>query len=106
MNGLVHMIVIAIKRELAVRGASPVALGNSFDVAFLLESVGDEVRDRADLDVMLPREALEIRPARHAAVFIQDLDNGGGRLETGETRKIATGFGVSRRVSVRPRAAP
>ena len=47
-------------------------------------------------------EAQEIRPARHRAVVVEHLHDDGRRLETGEAREVAAGFGVSRRVSGLP----
>ena len=40
-------------------------------------------------------EALEIRPARHRAVLIEDLDDHGRRLEPGEACEVAAGLGVA-----------
>ena len=41
------------------------------------------------------REALELRPARHRAVLVQDLDDHRGRLEAGEAREVAARLGVA-----------
>ena len=40
-------------------------------------------------------ETLEVRPARHAAVLVQDLHDDGGRFQSGEPRQVAAGFGMS-----------
>ena len=41
------------------------------------------------------REALEIGAARHGAVVVQDLDDHGGRRESGEARQIAARLRVA-----------
>ena len=41
-------------------------------------------------------EGFEIRPARHRAVVVHDLDDHRGRVEPRETREIASRLGVSR----------
>src|SRR5690606_32577454 len=95
VHGAVHVILVAehAKRpELRIDGP----LGDSLDQAILLETVANEIGDRADLEPVLPREFLEIGPPRHAAVFIQDLDDDRRRLEPRESRQIATGFRVAR----------
>ena len=40
-------------------------------------------------------EDLQLRAARHAAVFLEDLDDHRGGLQAGQPRQIATGLGVA-----------
>ena len=56
----------------------------------------DEIGDRADLQLVAPRELDEIVAARHRAVVVQDLDDDGRRLEAREPREVATRFRVPR----------
>ena len=69
-------------------------LGDALDRALLLQPVADQVGDRADLQLMMLRELLQVRAARHRAVVVQDLDDRRGRLEAREPRQVAAGFGV------------
>ncbi len=52
----------------------------------------DQIRDRADLQLVAPREPQQIVAARHRAVVVQDLDDHGRGLETREPREIAAGL--------------
>ena len=50
--------------------------------------------DRADWDAALAREPLQVRPARHAAVLLENLDDHSRRLQAREACEIAPGFGM------------
>ena len=62
---------------------------------FILDAIADQILDGADLEVMLAGESLQIAAPRHAAIFIQNLDDHRRRFESGQTRQIAAGFGVA-----------
>ena len=93
VHGAIDQVVVAVHREAAVRRIDRL-LEYPFDVALFLEPVTNQVGDRTDANTALARKALEVRPARHAAVFVQDLDDHGGRFEPGKPREIAAGFGM------------
>ena len=93
VHGAVHVVFVAVQAERPeVRLDLP--LGDALHRALLLEAIADQVGDRAELQAMQLRELLELRPARHGAVFVQDLDDHGRRLEPGDAHEVAAGFGV------------
>jgi hypothetical protein len=57
--------------------------------------VSDQVGDRADLELVLRCERLEVGAPRHRAVVVHDLDDDGGRVEAREPREVTAGLGVS-----------
>ena len=65
MHGAIDVILVAVHAELAELRLDRL-LGDALDRALLLEPIADQIRDRADLELVLLRERLEIRPARHA----------------------------------------
>ena len=62
---------------------------------FLLATMGDEVLDREDPQVVLLAEALEIGQAGHAPILAQDLAYRGDRLKAGQRAQIGSGLGVA-----------
>ena len=97
-QGEVNLIVDGVAEgdevELAKFGGQ-LALGHLLDRGLVLVAVLDKVGDGAELDAVLLGEHLQIRTARHGAIFVEDLDDDGGRLETGQTGQIAARFGVA-----------
>ena len=65
------------------------------DEMVLLEPVGDEIADRADLEAVRPREIHQIVEAGHGPVLAHDLADDAAGVETGETRDVDRGFGVA-----------
>ena len=70
-------------------------LGDALHRALLPQAVADQIGDRADLEAVPLREGFQVRPARHGAVVVHDLDDDRGRIEPGEPREIAARFGVT-----------
>ena len=58
--------------------------------------VVDQVRDGADLDAMGGCEGFEVRTARHAAVFIEDLDDDRGGFKAGQPGQVTTRLRMAR----------
>jgi hypothetical protein len=94
VHGAIDVIFVAIHSELTDVGLYRL-LGDALHRTFLFQPVANQVGDGADLEIVTLREQLEIGTTRHGAVVVQDLDDGRGRLDAGETRKIATRLGVS-----------
>src|SRR5690606_22183452 len=88
MHRPVYAVVIAVHPELAVGGLHRL-FGDSLDVALLLQPIANEVRNRAYAHTVLAREGFEVRPARHAAVFVEDFNDSGSRFKAGEPRQVA-----------------
>ncbi len=61
----------------------------------LLQPIGDEVADGADLEAVRAGEIHEIVEPRHAAVLAHDLADHPARVEAGETGNIDRGLGVA-----------
>ena len=59
------------------------------------QAMADQVGDAADLQSVFLREGLQFGAARHRAVLVQDFDQHAGRLEPGQRREIARGFGMA-----------
>src|SRR4051794_2631293 len=60
----------------------------------LLQPIGDEVADCANLETVSPSEVHQIIEAGHAAVVAHDLAYYSARVETRQPRNIDRGFGV------------
>jgi hypothetical protein len=61
----------------------------------LLEAIGDQVADRADLEPVQLGEGDEVVQPRHGAVLAHDLADHSGRIETGEPGDIDSGLGMT-----------
>ena len=97
MHGAIDVIVVAVQHEIAVRRLHDLladALDVAFDVAFGIETIANQIGDRAYLDIVLLGEALQVRAARHAAVLFENLDDRCGRLQPGKAGQIAAGLGM------------
>ncbi len=64
------------------------------DERFAGQSVFDDLRDGADLDVVLLGELFEIGHAGHVAVVAHDLDDDGGGVEPGESAEVDGSLGL------------
>ena len=63
--------------------------------AFLaINLVGDQLRDGDEAQPVLPREALQLRSARHGAVRVQDLADDARRREPGQASEVHGGLGL------------
>ena len=68
---------------------------DALDRVFGGEAVTDQVLDRAHLQAVFAREHFQLRPPRHRAVGMEDLDQHAGRLEAREQREVARRFGMA-----------
>src|SRR3546814_4943209 len=57
--------------------------------------MADQVLDRADLQPVLAGEHFQLRPPRHAAVGVEDLDQHAGRLKPGKHGQVRRRIGRS-----------
>src|SRR5690242_2542530 len=58
------------------------------DQMILLEPVGDEVADRADLETVSPGEVHQVFEAGHGPILAHDLADHTARVEAGEARYV------------------
>ena len=89
-----HVILVGQQAERAELGLHRL-LRDALHRAFLAQPVANQVGNRADLELVLLGELLEIRPPRHGAVVVHDLDDDRGGIEARESREIAARLGVS-----------
>src|SRR5690606_4398351 len=76
MHVAAHVILVAEQTEIAeIRRHDGV--GYALDRFLVLQPVADQIGDRAHLEPVGARENLELGPARHGAVVVQDLDDDG-----------------------------
>ena len=92
-----HPVAVGVQPERTVRRVD-VARIDPFDRVLGVQAMPDQVLDRTDLQPVLARERLELGPARHAAVGIEDLDQHPRRLQACEQRQVAGRLGVPRPV--------
>ncbi len=77
------------------------------DEMILLEPIGDEIADRADLELMRAREVHQVVEAGHGAVLAHDLADDAAGVETGEPRNVDRRLGMAgARQERRPAARP
>ena len=60
----------------------------SVDKFLALAAIGDEILDRADLELMDFAKLEEVRQAGHGAVLVENLADDSGGIETGKTSQI------------------
>src|SRR3546814_10876158 len=82
-------VAVGMQAERAVFGVD-VALVDALDRVLGFQAMADQVLDRADLQPVLAREHLQLRPPRHAAVRVEDLHQHAGRLEPGKQDRKRT----------------
>ena len=66
-----------------------------FHEAFVLETIGDEVFDGQNAESLFFCKFLELRHACHGAVFVENLDETGGRLHARHASQVNGGFCVA-----------
>jgi hypothetical protein len=69
-------------------------LGPAPHDALALEAVGDQIGDRAQDQVVLGGEGLELGHPRHLAIVLHDLADHAGRLAPGQPRQIDRALGL------------
>ncbi len=62
---------------------------------FSLHAVVNQVRDGSDFQFVLVRKLLQLRPARHGAIFIQNFNQHSCWLQPGQHGQIDAGLGVA-----------
>src|SRR5206468_8832937 len=65
------------------------------DEMILLEPIGDDVADGADLEPVGAREILEVAEPRHRTVVAHNFANDGARVEASEARNVDGGLGMA-----------
>src|SRR3546814_6271303 len=80
MHGIVDRVLIGHEAEIAELGAD-VRLGDALDGVLVVESITNQIGDRAELETVLARELFQIRTTCHRAVLVEDLDDHGRRLD-------------------------
>ena len=70
-------------------------LADALDQLLARLPVGDQLVDRNLLELVLLGEGLDLRPAHHRAVVVDELADHADRLEFGEPAEIDRGFGVA-----------
>ena len=70
-------------------------LGDLLDEMVLLQAIGDEVADRADLEAVRAGEVDQIVQPRHGAVLAHDLADHAGGIEAGEARDVDRRLGMA-----------
>jgi hypothetical protein len=90
-----HPVAIGDHPPLAAVIALEAALAQPFDEVIIAHPVSDEIADRADLQVMLAREADEIVEAGHGAVLVHDLADHPRGVEASQPRDVDRRFGVA-----------
>ena len=70
-------------------------LHRGLDQGLVAAPVLDQIRDRADLEVVLLREDLELGHARHRPVVVHDLADHAGRRAAGQAREIDDALGLA-----------
>ena len=71
------------------------SFGNAADVALVLHAVADQVGYREHLHVVLAAKFVQLRDARHRAVFVHDFADDGGWVQSRDAREIDARFGLS-----------
>ncbi|MNS78224.1 hypothetical protein D3C72_1118280 [compost metagenome] len=95
LEGEVHLVVYGVAEGDQIKFpelGGQLALGHLLDRGLVLVAILDEVGDGAELDAVLLGEDLQVGTARHGAILVEDLDDDGGRLVTGQTGQIAARF--------------
>ena len=89
-----HAVAIGDHSPLAaiIRGES--ALAEAFDQVVVAHPVGDEIADRADLEVMLAGEGDQVVEPGHRPVLVHDLADHARGVEPGEARNVDRRLGV------------
>ena len=90
----VNGIKIGVQLEIPVLGGQH-GRGNMLNGLFVLDAVTDQVLDGADLQAVFPGVDLQVGTTRHAAVFLEDLDNHGSGFQPGEACQVTAGLGMT-----------
>ena len=93
VNRVAKVVLVSDQFEIAILCRQN-GFGNALDGALVLDPVLDEIRNGADFQAMFGGEFHQIVTARHAAVFVQNLDDRRRRLEAGKPRQITAGLGM------------
>ena len=103
---VIHIVFVDDQFEFAAVPGRDRGRRRPADQRFVLHPEIDEVRDRDDLEVVFPREELQIGHARHGPVVLHDLADDTGGLQARETGEIDGAFGLAGATSTPPRLRP
>ena len=90
----IDVVPVGDDPELAVRRGEP-RLRDAMDQPLMGEPVGDELRHRDEGETVRRREPLEVGPARHRAVGVQDLADHAGRIQPGQASEVQARLGLA-----------
>ena len=94
MLGPIDVVPVADHPELAVLRRYP-GLGDPVDQLLGAQAVGHQLGHRDEGQAVLPGHLVELRPAGHRAVRIQDLTDHAGGHPAREPRQVHAGLGLS-----------
>ena len=89
----IHVVAVPDDGELAELGRDP-GLGHPVDQLLGPQPVGHQLGHGDEGQPVLLGDLLELGPARHGAVGIQDLADHAGRVEPGQAGEIDAGLGL------------
>ena len=69
--------------------------GDAANVPLVLHAVPDQIGHREHFQFVLAAEFVELRDARHGAVFVHDFADDGGGVQPGDAGEIDAGFGLA-----------
>ena len=102
VHRVVHVVIVAVQLANSPCAVSISLFDDALDVPLFFQAIANQVGDRADPDIVFARETLKVGTPRHAAIFIQNLDDRGRRFEARQAREVAARFRVSLPASVTP----
>src|ERR1700722_14460186 len=94
MQDRIERRAIGVALKLADRGLDG-KVGDPLDQLLARLPIGDEIRDRNALDLVLVGEGLDLGSDHHGAVVVGELADDGDRRQTGELAKVDRGLGVA-----------
>ena len=95
-DAAVDRAAIIDRTPLAAMLAVERAFARTLDQMIVLHPVFDQVADRADLELVTPRELHKVVEPGHRAVIVHDLADHARGIEPGQARNVDRRFGMSR----------
>src|SRR5580700_7377561 len=91
---LIHVAGVGNHSKVTV-ASGQYGFGDATDIPLVLHPVADEVGYREHLHVVLAAKFVQLRNARHRAVFVHDFADDGGWIEAGDASEVNAGFGLA-----------
>ncbi|QYU65973.1 DNA polymerase I [Leptolyngbya sp. 15MV] len=92
--GLGRLVVERDRAPFAAPAAGEPRLVADLGQVVVLEAIGDQVADRADLQFVPPGEGDQVVHPRHAAILVHDLADHARGVEAGQPRDVDRGLGM------------